>query len=269
MNCLRAERLFSNCWDDELSVAERDALQSHFAACAHCRAAYDEFSVVMQAVHGLPRLTASPEFTDQVLARARAAEAERQPSRTVSRTWTWGFEWRWQPALAAAAALVVVAGGVWVGVMRPGLPDPAPQQLAARSDGSVPAPAPAMAPQSRALAADEAQTPAVGSAERSEGAVGKEEKSDEAPQALLGKEQMAAAPAPPAEALALSAKSGAPAGARAKVAQQEIPDSLFDHAYDVEFAFEPVNLRRVGDSKVAPARPMPTSEVGRPAKITF
>ena len=39
MNCGGARRLFGAYWDDEITLAERDWLESHFSACAACRAA--------------------------------------------------------------------------------------------------------------------------------------------------------------------------------------------------------------------------------------
>ena len=39
MNCGDARRLFGAYWDDEITLAERDWLESHFASCAACRGA--------------------------------------------------------------------------------------------------------------------------------------------------------------------------------------------------------------------------------------
>jgi hypothetical protein len=250
MNCARAEQLFSDCWDDELSVAERDAVHAHFAACAVCRAEYDAFARTMQAVHSLPRLAAAGDFTDQVLARARAAEAERRPGRSASRTLPWTIEWRWQPAFAAAAALAVVAGGVWVGVLsRSPMQSPvSPSQVATRTQTRPPAASPIVAEASPSPASLQAR------AERP------------VEVATAGDAASTGSASAPDE-LRAAPRTERTLGANETAA---LPDTAFDHSYDVEFAFEPVNLRRVaGESKVAPARPSPTSEVGRPAKFTF
>ncbi len=50
MNCDRARRLFGAAWDDELTQAEREWLDAHFAACAGCRAAASREGRVRDAV---------------------------------------------------------------------------------------------------------------------------------------------------------------------------------------------------------------------------
>ena len=58
MNCARARGLFGACWDDEITQAEREALEAHFAACPGCRAEYDEYSRALELVVALPRVAA-------------------------------------------------------------------------------------------------------------------------------------------------------------------------------------------------------------------
>ena len=55
MNCGDARRLFGAYWDDEITLAERDWLESHFASCAGCRSEYETWARAIELVGSLPR----------------------------------------------------------------------------------------------------------------------------------------------------------------------------------------------------------------------
>lgn len=101
MNCGQSRKLFGAYWDDELTQAERDWLEAHFASCRGCRESYEEFTRTIELVGALPRAEVKPDFADRVLARARRATAvpDRLPVESP----------RWIPA-TAAVALAVIAG---------------------------------------------------------------------------------------------------------------------------------------------------------------
>jgi anti-sigma factor RsiW len=101
MNCRQSRKLFGAYWDDELTLAERDWLETHFASCRACREAYEGFSQTIELVEKLPRAEVRPDFAESVLSRARRATAapDRLPVESP----------RWIPA-TAAVALVVIAG---------------------------------------------------------------------------------------------------------------------------------------------------------------
>jgi len=105
MNCRQARPMFGAYWDDEITQAEREALDAHLSSCRACRERYDALARTLELVSGLPRVEASPDLAERVLARARRAERapDRLPTPSV----------RWVP-LAAAAALLVVSGVVAV-----------------------------------------------------------------------------------------------------------------------------------------------------------
>ena len=107
MICDRARHLFGACWDDELTQAERDRLEGHFASCPSCRAEYDEFSRTLELTAGLPRVEASAGFVDQVLARSRRATTAPDVIAEASS--------RWQPVALAAAGVMLVVAAVFVG----------------------------------------------------------------------------------------------------------------------------------------------------------
>jgi anti-sigma factor RsiW len=269
IRCSRVESLFSACWEDELSVAEREALEAHFGACPACRGSYDGFVRGMEAVQALPRLEAEPGFAETVLARVRAAErapAVRRALRRSAPAWIGGWEWGWRPALAAATLAVVVGVGAYS--IRNSGQVPSGSQLARSTPGTAPV---AGAPGLKGLAARPAE-PAAESARRIAAVPPTAQPGSAAAVArgLAATPRRDAAGATRLRANALAAgPSGAPA-ARLGDEAAVVPDSLFDHAYDLEFALDPVHLRRVpGEQKLRPARPVPAAEDGRKASITF
>lgn len=283
MTCSRAEKLFSACWEDELSLVEREALEAHFTGCAACGRAYDGFVRTMESVQALSRAEVRPGFIDQVMVQARAAEREGARRSRPAAFRTWAEAWNWRPALAAAAMLVVVGAGalaLWrSGVVnepsmarRPTTTEPlatlhspqAPETVAPKTNSAPTATQGFTHPnvassRSRARAKDDSQPPVLAESKNEVG--------------------VAAAAAPSADESGIAgpvrgaAHKGMRIGRMAMGAAGEtspVPDSLFDHAYDVEFALDPVNLRRVpGTQSLSPARPMPTSQVGKRASITF
>lgn len=115
MNCRHARGLFGAYWDDEITQAEREALESHFAGCDACRTAYEEFSRPLEAIAGLPRIEAASGFAERVLARVRhvGTAPDRLPRPTTT---------AWVP-VTAAAALLLIAGTFavpWLATRSPG-----------------------------------------------------------------------------------------------------------------------------------------------------
>jgi predicted anti-sigma-YlaC factor YlaD len=112
MNCGRVRGLFGAYWDDEITQAEREWMDAHFANCTACREQYDEYAHALEMVASLPREEASAGFVDRVVARAkRAAEApDRLPNPHP----------RWVPAAASVALGVLLLAAV-IPWLRPGI----------------------------------------------------------------------------------------------------------------------------------------------------
>lgn len=114
MNCGGARRLFGAYWDDEITLAERDWLESHFNSCSGCRGEYEQFARSIELAGSLPRVEVRPELAERALARARrsTAAADRLP--------LWAP--RWVPITATAALLTIAATMTlqWMGVAPPG-----------------------------------------------------------------------------------------------------------------------------------------------------
>jgi anti-sigma factor RsiW len=133
MNCGGARRLFGAYWDDEITLAERDWLESHFNSCAVCRGEYEQFARAIELVGSLPRVEVRPELAERALARARRSTA-------VSDRLPLGAP-RWIPITATAALLTIAATMAlqWIGVTPPGRsPDRSPVAGATQPELSQP-----------------------------------------------------------------------------------------------------------------------------------
>jgi anti-sigma factor RsiW len=100
--CDQARRLFGAFWDDEVTQAEREWLESHFTSCTGCRAEYDQLARTLEVVGSLPRVEVAQDLAERSLAAAHRAGAV--PDRLAAAPPTP----RWVPVTAAAALLVVV-----------------------------------------------------------------------------------------------------------------------------------------------------------------
>jgi anti-sigma factor RsiW len=143
MNCGDARRLFGAYWDDEITLAERDWLESHFTSCAGCRSEYETLARTIELVGSLPRAEVTPDLAERALARARRATAapDRLPVVTP----------RWIPLTATAAllAIAVTMSLQWMGITPGRRPTPRSEVAAVREPvllgaGDVRATAPAV-----------------------------------------------------------------------------------------------------------------------------
>jgi len=109
MRCDQSRKLFGAYWDDEVTQAEREVLESHFGACERCRTEYESFARVLEWMGSLPRAEAAPDLAERALARAKrnSPVPDRIPSATP----------RWIPVTAAAALVGLAAAAVlqWTG----------------------------------------------------------------------------------------------------------------------------------------------------------
>jgi len=101
--CDQGRRLFDAYWDDEVTQAEREWLESHFAGCEGCRQAYERYTRTLEAVGSLPRVDVARDLPERALLAARRAQAA--PDRVAAEPATP----RWVPMTAAAALVLVVA----------------------------------------------------------------------------------------------------------------------------------------------------------------
>lgn len=250
-SCERATNLFGRAWDDELTAAERDGLERHFAACTPCRREYDELARTLELVQALPRPAVDDGFAVRVLAEAQAREhaAASAGHRLFTLPAAWSAPSFGRPALAMAATFVVALGlGAFL-LSRPAQgPGPSSREpsvaIVAEPGPTTPAPATPDAP----LATPPQVVPRPG--ERVAAAA----PSDRVPVPVPAPSRRRAERADGAVAAAAPAET--PAGL----------DSLFDHSEDVELVLDPVRLRRERGRGYTPASP---SVRGEAASITF
>ena len=101
MNCKESQKLFSACFEEELSVAEEKELRDHLETCARCARDYRDFEATVTCVRRMPKEVASPEMTNMIMRRVRQYEPRS--------AWSF-FAPRMRIAAALAAMLLV---GSW------------------------------------------------------------------------------------------------------------------------------------------------------------
>ena len=99
--CDQASRLFGAYWDDEVTQAEREWLESHLAGCTACRQQYEQLTRTIETVGSLPRTDVAADLPERALAAARRATSAPDriaiaPARPA-----------WIPVTAAAALLLL------------------------------------------------------------------------------------------------------------------------------------------------------------------
>jgi anti-sigma factor RsiW len=124
--CDQARRLFGAYWDDEVTQAEREWLESHLAGCPGCRQQYEQFARTLETVGSLPRTDTAADLPERALVAARRAVAVPDriavaPARPM-----------WIQVTATAALLLV-----GLGVLLPWLGTPAVQQVLAHRESRV------------------------------------------------------------------------------------------------------------------------------------
>lgn len=66
MDHARAEELFSEYWEGEMSPREALAMEKHFDECADCRRAFEAFQKTVRTVSGLHRVPPPPDLLRRV-----------------------------------------------------------------------------------------------------------------------------------------------------------------------------------------------------------
>jgi len=71
--CLRAQDLFSGLLEQTLSAEQNSFVTRHLAECPACHARFQDFQVLLQALHKLPQVKTSPDFESRL--KERLSEA--------------------------------------------------------------------------------------------------------------------------------------------------------------------------------------------------
>jgi len=109
--CDQARRLFGAYWDDEVTQAEREWLESHLGGCPACRQHYEQFARTLETVGSMPRTDTAADLPERALVAARRAAAIPDriavaPARPM-----------WIPVTATAALLLLASSTLlpWLG----------------------------------------------------------------------------------------------------------------------------------------------------------
>jgi anti-sigma factor RsiW len=124
--CDQARRLFGAYWDDEVTQAEREWLESHLGGCPACRQQYEQFARTLETVGSMPRTDTATDLPERALVAARRAAAIPDriavaPARPM-----------WIPVTATAALLLLASS-----TLLPWLGTPAVQQMFAHRETRV------------------------------------------------------------------------------------------------------------------------------------
>ena len=123
MSCRGYEEQIGDYVDGTMDEAQRAAFESHLAACASCRAAVADFTVLRAASLSLEPQVPSPQVWQRI---AAAIDAERKPLLGFG-----GQRW-WRAFAPAAAMAVLVAALSWTAALL----TPVPSQRLARVPAS-------------------------------------------------------------------------------------------------------------------------------------
>ena len=77
MNCRSAESYFSSYIEDEISQEERRGLEAHLMGCRRCSLAMRETRSMVSLLEGMPEVTPSSHFDEDLFARIRSGEGLR------------------------------------------------------------------------------------------------------------------------------------------------------------------------------------------------
>jgi anti-sigma factor RsiW len=124
--CDQARRLFGTYWDDEVTQAEREWLESHLAGCPACRQQYEQFTRTLETVGSLPRTETATDLPERALVAARRAAAVPDRIAVVPARPMW-------IQVTAASALLLVG----LSALLPWLGTPAVQQMFAHREMRV------------------------------------------------------------------------------------------------------------------------------------
>ena len=86
MKCTEIEQILDDYIDDELSVEDRLAVESHTQSCESCRESLAEVRAMRAALSDLPMVEASPDFEERMF-----AEVQKQHAPASSNRFATGF----------------------------------------------------------------------------------------------------------------------------------------------------------------------------------
>lgn len=106
MECRKHESQFNDYLDGELSLKERETLQSHLKECLSCYRKWSSLHKIQEILSRLPHLDTPDHLSAVVMARLKERRLRMRP-------WSFANLPRWLPLGAAAAAVLLIALTLW------------------------------------------------------------------------------------------------------------------------------------------------------------
>lgn len=115
MKCRQAKKLLSPYIDDELSDAERAALEEHLESCEACRSELEALKKISESLRGIYReVKAPPDFVDKLMKRIQELEEGKNPHLLQDELPSYRNRWL-KVAVAVGLALSVGIGAIQYG----------------------------------------------------------------------------------------------------------------------------------------------------------
>lgn len=131
MTCDAVRERFSDLMDGELDETVRPRLEEHLRTCGGCRLEWAKFRQTVDAVRGMPQLSAPKGFADEMRQQLERAELlDREAAPTPSR-----MGWQRPLMLLAAAAMVLVVARVGLESRLPAPRDKTPSGFPGKFEG--------------------------------------------------------------------------------------------------------------------------------------
>ena len=117
MNCKKFRKQYVQLLDADIGAAIDPDLAAHLETCPKCARFYEEMLRSLTALQPARKITASPQFKEQIMNRIDKTDQTR--NRKPARLATLHIKW-WKPAFAAGAVAIVVVVLLLTGVFRSG-----------------------------------------------------------------------------------------------------------------------------------------------------
>lgn len=124
MNCKKIKKLLKLYIDDSLTFGEKQLVEKHLEKCSECQAELKSLSAVVRIIKSLPEVSASPNFTENLMSKISQIEEEERekiiPAWQISLKNLWSTP-RYRYSLVSILSLAVFCVFAFVFLFHPSL----------------------------------------------------------------------------------------------------------------------------------------------------
>lgn len=124
MNCKKIKKLLKLYIDDSLTFGEKQLVEKHLEKCSECQAELKSLSAVVRIIKSLPEVSASPNFTENLMSKISQIEEEEReriiPAWQISLKNLWSTP-RYRYSLVSILSLAVFCVFTFVFLFHPSL----------------------------------------------------------------------------------------------------------------------------------------------------